>query len=113
MKIKTDVIITSISSRADGSLRLSCVTPELSTEEKVEFINLQNRVLDSTFKEKGELKAPELKIQTDLKGKSQAKRIRDTLFVWYMQVEPKGTDFETFYKQKTETIITNIKDELE
>ena len=39
--IQTQAVITSIRSKVDKSLGLSIETPELSTEEKVAFMNLQ------------------------------------------------------------------------
>ena len=39
--IKTSVIITGVRSKVDRSLGITLSTPELSTEERSEFMNLQ------------------------------------------------------------------------
>ena len=44
--INFQAIITSIRALKDGSLSLTIHSPELTSEEKAEFMNLQNVVLE-------------------------------------------------------------------
>ncbi len=111
----SQAVITSLSSRNDGSLRLSVVTPELNTEQKVEVMELQNQVLNAIFIPE-EFQTEEMVIDKDLDGKSQSQRIKNILFVWWKKLEEKGEtkdDFSLWYRNKTESIIDSIKLKLE
>lgn len=111
-KIQTQTIITSIRSRRDGSLGFSAETPELTDEEKVEFMRLQNNVLETLFIPKDEPNVPEIKINTDLQNKTQSQRLRGVLFrVW----EQKGSlgDFSDYYEKEMDRVINLYKGVLE
>jgi len=110
-KIQVQVIITSIRSRRDGSLGFSAETPELTDEEKVEFMRLQNNVLETTFVPLDTPDVPEVKINKDLEEKSQSQRLRSALYILHQQTG-KG-DFETFYREKMETFINKVKSHLD
>ena len=108
-------VITSLISRNDGSLRLSIVTPELETFQKVEVMELQNQIINAILIPE-EFQAEEMVIDKDLDGKSQSQRIKNILFVWWKKLEEKGEtkdDFSLWYRNKTESIIDSIKIKLE
>lgn len=109
--IETQLHITSISSRADNSLRLSCVTPELSNPEKVAFMELQNINLQVFFNPLDVKVEDEVKVDRLAGEKSPSERQRAVLFRLWEQGGKKN-DFDSFYKAKMEVIIDMLKDKL-
>lgn len=110
--IKSHIIITSLRSRKDGSLGFSAETPELTSKEKVVWLELQGKNVTALFAPTDSPEAPVVEIDKDLEQKSQSTRIRNTLYVlWKQQTERKQEDrtYEEFYKDKTERYIDNIK----
>lgn len=105
------VIITSASTRADGSLGLRLATPELLPDEKTAFFELQGRNLKMLL-QPGEEQPEELR---DVKGefdhKTPSQRLRATLFVWWKQQHEPG-DFEDFYRRNMEKLIDYVKTKL-
>ena len=111
-RIQTQVIITSIRSRNDGSLGFSATTPELSIPEKVEFMKLQNQVLEGVFTPLDAPNAPEYKIDKEMNEKSPSTRLRNVLFVLHGQLEI-DEDFDSWYKVQLNKIIEGIKNKLD
>ena len=111
-KISLQVIFNSIRSRKDGSLGISLETPELTVEQKVEVMKLQNEILQAVFIPIDNPDVPEYKINTDLEQKTPAQRLRGALYVMWEQTNPQ-TSFEEFYKEKMEKIIEAVKRNLE
>ena len=109
--IATQLIISNISARKDGSLRLSAETPELNSEQKVCFIDLQNAVLRAIFQPEGATDEP-IKVDKDVERKSQSQRIRSVLFLLWKK-DPGGIEFADFYQRKTEKYIDFLKEKLE
>ena len=110
--IKTNIIITGIRARVDGSLGLSLSTPELTPEAKVSFMELQNISCDCLIKPLDEPNIDLVEVKSEVNTKTQAQRIRSVLYLWWESLGKQG-DFETFYKQKTENIIEQIKQKLD
>lgn len=109
--IQTKAIITSIRAKVDGSLGFSASTPELTTEEKVAFMELQNNQLDCLLAPTGIPNAPKIKVDKDVKGKSPSTRLYNVLYVWWEQ-KGRPDDFEVFYKGQMEKFINAVKDQL-
>lgn len=110
--IETDGIITTLSSRQDGSLRLSMITPELTAEEKTEFMQLQGQNLILTINPLDyEQKAPTYKVASKFENKSPSLRLRNTLFVLWQQNGSKG-DFDDYYRKQMEKFIDAVKERL-
>jgi len=110
--IKTQAVITSLSSKVDGSLGLRVTTPELSADEKVAFMELQGVNLEVLFSpmdyETRDIK--EVKGELDIKTPSQ--RLRSVLWILYKQQGQQG-DFVDFYTKHMEKLIDFIKGKLE
>ena len=110
--LQTNAIITGIRAKVDRSLGLSISTPELSTDQKVLFMELQgintNIVITPLDSKPEGLE----KIDGDLETKTASQRLRAVLFVLYKQEGEKGT-FEDFYKLHMEKLIDFIKGKLE
>lgn len=109
--IKSNVIVTSIRSRADGSIGLSMVSPELSPSEKVLFMELHNVNCDMTLTPIDD-PSEEYEIEKEVENKTQAQRIRSVLFLLWKQEGEQG-DFSDYYKQTTEKWIEKLKEKLD
>lgn len=106
-----NVILTSASTRADGSIGLRLATPELRPEEKATFFELQGvnckMVLEPDLD--GLQDAKEIKGEFDTKTPGQ--RLRATLFVYWKQLKEPG-DFDSFYRRNMEKLIDYVKTKL-
>ena len=110
--IQTDAIITGIRAKVDRSLGLTISTPELSTNEKALFMELQGINTKLTIEPLDSEPAGIEKIDTDLETKTASSRLRAVLFVLYKQEGEAGT-FEDFYKLHMEKLIDFIKGKLD
>ena len=109
--LSTPLVITGIRSKVDRSLGLTCSSPELSTEERALFMELQGLNLEAIFRpteEKSELQ----EVKGDMQGKSPSTRLRNVIFVFWKQKGEQG-EFESFYKQKMEGFIEKVKSLIE
>jgi hypothetical protein len=110
--ISFNAIITGIRAKIDGSLGLTISTPELSPEEKVEIMKLQNHNLEALLKPLDEEPEDMILVDKDLDTKTQSQRIRSVLYVLYNQTD-KSKKFEDFYYEKTEKIIDWLKEKID
>lgn len=109
--INCDLLITSLSAKKDRSLGLRIETPELSNEEKVMFMELQNVPLTAFLQPKDGSDIGEIKIDKELHRFSQSQRIRNKLFRLWEQ-DPEGQTWDEFYYEKTEKIISYLDGKL-
>jgi hypothetical protein len=109
--IEVNAVITGVRSKVDGSLGVSLGTPELTPEEKAEFMRLQGMNLIALFTPLDEPQVPKLVIDSDIEQKTPSQRLRNTLFVLWKQGGEKE-DFEIFYKNWVEKFIDKIKEKL-
>jgi len=109
--ISTQAVITSLSSKSDGSLGLRLSTPELKNDEKVAFMELQNVNLKILLQPL-DLESKDIKeVKGELDTKTASQRLRAVLFVWWKQTEQ--GDFADFYLQHMEKFIEHVKTKLE
>lgn len=109
--IKVNISITGVRSKVDRSLGITFSTPELSTEERAEFMNLQGVQCEALFNPlEDKVDLVEIKGETETKRPSQ--RLRAVLFLIWKQEGEKDT-FEDFYRNKMETIINHFKEKLD
>lgn len=117
--IKLAVVLDGYSPRKDKSVSLRFITQEQTPEG----IALIHGFIDTYgflyFKPEKALTSSEMdeldQMDTDLldKGKTQSKRLKNTLYVLWEQ-KPEGyEEFPQYYKAKTEKIIQHFKDKLE
>jgi hypothetical protein len=111
-KIQLDIIITSLRARVDGSLGLSLSTPELTAEEKVELMKLQNMVCEALISPKEAFNAPTVTVDREIDKKSQSDRIRAILFLLWKQDGEKG-EFRDYYYKQTEKLIEWLKTKID
>jgi len=77
---------------------------------------LNNRIV-SVYISESEINPNEVgnidRINPEFTGKTQSQRLKNVLYILYSQ-QPEGfTDFESFYKHRTEQIINQIKTKLQ
>ena len=104
--ISTHLVITGIRSKVDRSLGLTCSTPELSTDERALFMEIQGINLEALFKpteEKTDLK----EVTGEFGEKKPSQRLRAVLFILWKQRGEKE-DFEVFYKIQMEKVIDKV-----
>jgi hypothetical protein len=110
--IEVNIIITGIRAKVDGSLGISMTTPELTPEEKAEFMRLQSINLNAILTPLDEKDAPAYKIDKELEIKTPSNRLRSVLYVLWEQEGSKG-EFDDFYKKYMSKFIDAVKGMLE
>jgi hypothetical protein len=109
--LRFEAQLTSFSSRADRSLGFRGVTPELTSEEKVALMNLQNVLLDIIISPKDVPDADILEVKKEMIHKSPAQRMRSVIFLIWKQTDEEEP-FDTFYLNMMEKIIDWLKGKL-
>ncbi len=110
--ITCDVILTSASTRADGSLGLRLATPELKPDEKTVFFELLNQSLKMLLQPKDGEPAELKDVKKEFECKTPSQRLRAVLFVAWKQAKEPG-EYEDFYREKMEFFINNVKQNLQ
>jgi hypothetical protein len=109
--IKVNVVISGVRSKVDRSLGLTLSTPELTTEERAEFMNLQGINCEALFNPLEE-KVDLIEVKGETETRTQSQRLRAVLFlIW--KGEGEKTTFEEFYRSKMEAIIEHYKDKID
>lgn len=104
-------ILTSASTRSDGSLGLRFATPELKPDEKTAFFELLNLNLKMLLQPDGETPAELKDVKGEFDKKTPGERLRAVVFVWWKQGGETG-DFDDFYRKKMEVLIDFVKGQL-
>jgi hypothetical protein len=113
------VEIGSIKTLKDGSVSLTVHTPEVNANQAAELFGLRNKVAfcylsprEVSVNEKAIMDS----LDVELKGKTPGQRLRNVLYVYWSQNHESDVlmskVFEDFYKQRMESIIEGIKQEL-
>lgn len=112
--IKVNLIINSIRSKKDKSLGFNAETPELTSEEKVAFMDLQGINIEAILSPIDELVQDDLLVvDKDIEHKTQSQRIRSVLYLLYKQNNETTKSFNDYYIEKTEKFIEYLKSKLE
>jgi len=110
--LKVNAVITGIRSKVDKSLSVTFSTPELTTNERAEFMNYQGLNCDFTITPLDEKSEGVEIINKELETKSKSQRLRAVLFLnWKHENEP--DTFENYYSSKMEYIIGRYKEKLD
>lgn len=113
--ISSQIIIGSIGSRKDRSLRISFETPELEPEEQLVWLHLQGKNVKALFEPtEGSEEVVEVKAEIDQKTASQ--RLRGVL--WRLQEQklgrkPLASEFKEYYENWMDVCIERLKEGLE
>ena len=106
--INVQAVITGLRAKVDRSLGLTIGTPELSPKEKAMFFELQGVNCEMTIKPL-EGKSEDIRIDKDVNQKSQSQRIKNILYLLWIQDNEGHEEFITYYKAKTDKVIEHYK----
>ena len=110
--IKMPAYLTGFSSKADGSASLRFATQEISGDEFGKLKDNLNEYGWLIFSP-NEVRVEDLPVEdAEDKNKTPSKRLRATLFVLWTQ-KGKSGDFEVYYREQVEKVITHIKEKLD
>lgn len=109
--ISCELILTSASTRADGSLGLRFSTPELSATDKTAFFELLNQNLKAILQPVDTVPDELHTVRNELETKTPGQRLRACLFVLWKQGGEQG-DYDSFYRRNMERIIEYVKGKL-
>lgn len=116
--ILISAILENITTRKDNTLKIVLGTQEMSGGKAGELFAQMNKLIAIYFSPKEAVSDAELSqvdaINVEFKGKTQSKRIRDVLYILFMQDNQGFKDFDSYYRHETElyieTLKSNIKD---
>jgi hypothetical protein len=101
-----------ISFRVNGK-STSCSTGELSKEDKVAFMDLQDTVCDMLISPIDEEMPVIKEVKSEVDKKPPSQRMRGVLYVLWEQ-NPEGYKvFNTYYENKMEAIIEHLKGKIQ
>ena len=114
MLFQTSSIVESISTRADGTLKVVFGTQELTPEQATILFGLRGKQGWLLFSENSiETKDVPEEQAVEFKGdKSPSQRLRNTLYVYWENCTNKSKTFKTWYDEWYEKKINEVKDYL-
>jgi hypothetical protein len=106
-------IVENVSTRRDGTLKLTLGTQEMSQGKAGELFTMQNKTIAVYLSVKDSIPQSVMDqvdaVDCDMPGKTKSQRQRAVLFrIWELQKEGHKT-FESFYAHKMEEHISNLK----
>jgi hypothetical protein len=108
--------IENITTRKDHSIKITLGTQELSPSKAGELFQLLNK-LAITYISQKEISQREIdqvdKLDPEISGKTQSQRIRSVLYLLHQQNNEGYSDFDAYYKHKTELYIDHLKSKLQ
>jgi hypothetical protein len=110
--LRFEALMTGFSSRVDKSLSFRGVTPELTAEEMVVMMNLQNVLCEVMIFPKDEKDVDVMQVQKEVIHKSPSQRMRSVIFLLWKQTGEE-VPFEIYYNQTMEKIIDHLKSKLQ
>lgn len=115
-KIQLPVLITSLATKVDGSIKISLETRELQGTEAAKVFELRGReawVLIAPQAFEDDVKLPTERADPSVGTKTPSQRLRAVIFrLWEQQGSRSGVDFESYYRMKLENIIDQYKEKL-
>jgi hypothetical protein len=110
-------IVENVSTRRDGTLKITFGCQEMSSSKSGELVSMQNKVIAIYISPKETIPQSVLdtvdNVDIDMPGKTKSQRQRAVLYrIWELQKEGHKT-FESYYAAKMEEHITNLKQVLE
>lgn len=114
--IQLPVLIASLATKVDGSVKITLETRELGGEEASKLFSLRGSeawclIAPESFTEEN-VKLPTEKADPAVGTKTPSQRLRAVLWRLHEQSHS-GTDFESFYRIKMEGIIEQLKGKLD
>jgi hypothetical protein len=116
MKIIIEAVLEGIASRVDGTVNLKIATQELDSSKAGELFQMRGKYIkcllsDSNISTMEEELIDATSLNAPTKNKSRSSRLRAVLFRLHEQ-EASGIDFEQYYNEKMEGLITHFKNKL-
>lgn len=105
--------LTRMSLSSDGGASLGFSTQELQPDEFLKIQSYHKTYGWILFKPNQFVEADLPKENAEDDGKSPSKRLRSVLFILWRKKRGNKVDFESYYRQKMEIIISQIKEKLE
>ena len=96
------------SSRRDGSIRFSVITPELTLDQRSTLLGLHGKNVRCMLEPIDVPVAGMDEVTTEIDQKTPCQRLRAVLFVHFKNVDTKD-DFESFYRKQMERVIEGYK----
>ena len=111
-QIQFPALLANLTTKADGSLKITIETRELSGQNAGELLSyrLQEGYVTFTPNAVNTVSVPKEAVETGQKTPSQ--RLRGVLYVYWEQKGKNGT-FDEFYRSELEKLIEHIKEKLE
>jgi ABC-type methionine transport system ATPase subunit len=106
-------IVENVSTRRDGTLKITFGCQEMSSSKSGELVSMQNKVIAIYISPKETIPQSVLdtvdNVDIDMPGKTKSQRQRAVLYrIWELQKEGHKT-FESFYAYKMEAHISDLK----
>ena len=110
-------IVENVSTRRDGTLKITFGCNEMSSAKSGELVSLQNKVVAIYISPKETIPQSVLdhvdSVDCDMPGKTKSQRQRAVLYrIWELDKEGHKT-FESYYAAKMEAHISELKQHLE
>ena len=117
MKIVLTGVLENISTRSDGSIKVVIGSQEMDESNAGQIFGLRNKFIkillsDSNISEMEESLINEQQIQNGKKVKTKSQRMRAVLYRLHESMGGNNETFDTFYDEKMEAIIEQIKGRL-
>jgi len=94
--IKTQAVITSLRSKVDKSIGLTVNTPELSSSEKADFMDLQGHNVDMLIKPVDSEPEAITTVKSEVNAKTPRQKQRNVIWrIW--EKEGKPGDYQVYY----------------
>ena len=103
--------IGTVSSREDGSVKLSIVTAELRPSEAGLLMQYHGKAARVLIAPHGDTAGAVVQVATERGQKTPSQRLHAVLFLLFKQSGGEG-DFETFYRREMEKYIDHVKAKL-
>lgn len=111
--IVTDAILSSISSRADGSCGFRGVTPELTSPEKVALMELHGKSVRLLIEPNDYEAEGKVTVAAEMNVKTPSQRLRAIIFCQFKDQKPDNMTFDEFYARRMNLICEQEKQLLE
>jgi hypothetical protein len=108
-----DAYIGTVSSRVDGSVRLSVVTSELTDLQRATVLGLHGKNVRTLIVPADVEPEDTDVVETDSEHKTASQRLRSVLYVYWKQHPANGKTFQEFYEARMEAFIDEVKERLE
>lgn len=117
MKLILETTVEGISTRVDGSLKLTLSTQEVDSSTAGNMFQLRGKFVkcllsDSNVTEIESELVDKTPLASVKKNKSESQRLRAVLFRLHEQLND-GSDFEVYYKSTMNNLIDHFKQKLE